>query len=152
MQEEHVNMKDVRNQLGVKSVRIKIEKRVLERIGHIFRMEDDRQVKIATLGWLEELEGHEKRPGKKRKTVLYWKRLLKEAGIDWTKISMLTRDRKAWKITVRSRAEHLQEWERKAGHRVDQVLLVAPPHYRLLFLHRLLEAITSPHKHQEAIT
>ena len=34
----------------------------------------------------------------------------------------------------------------------DQVLLVAPPHYRLLFLHRLLEAITSPHKHQEAIT
>ena len=121
MQEEHVNMQDVRNQLGVKSVRIKIEKRVLERIGHIFRMEDDRQVKIATLGWLEELEGHEKRPGKKRKTVLYWKRLLKEAGIDWTKISMLTRDRKAWKITVRSRAEHLQEWERKAGHRVNEV-------------------------------
>ena len=52
-------------------------------------------MKIATLGWLEELEEHEKRPGKKRKTVLYWKRLLKEAGIDWTKIGMLTKDRKA---------------------------------------------------------
>ncbi len=34
---------------------------------------------------------------------------------------MLTRDRKAWKSTVRSRAEHLQEWEGKAGHRVNEV-------------------------------
>ena len=37
------------------------------------RMDDDRQVKAVTLGWLEDLENHEKRPGKNRKTMLYWK-------------------------------------------------------------------------------
>ena len=30
------------------------------------------------------MEGVSKAPGKKRKTVLYWKRILSEAGIDWT--------------------------------------------------------------------
>jgi hypothetical protein len=34
MQEEHKNMQDVRNELNVKSVRWKVEKRVLERLGH----------------------------------------------------------------------------------------------------------------------
>jgi hypothetical protein len=29
---------------------------------------------------MEDLEGVQKRKGKKRKTVLYWKRLVKEAG------------------------------------------------------------------------
>ena len=38
MQEDGYNMQDVRNKLNVKSVRWKIEKRVLERIGHVFRM------------------------------------------------------------------------------------------------------------------
>ncbi len=34
MQEENKNMQDLRNELGVKSIRYKIEKRCLERIGH----------------------------------------------------------------------------------------------------------------------
>ena len=38
MQEDGYNMQDIRNELNVKSVRWKIEKRVLERIGHVFRM------------------------------------------------------------------------------------------------------------------
>ena len=107
MQEKHVNMQDVRNQLGVKSVKWKVEKRVLERVGHVFRLGDDRMVKAATLGWVRDLEGVKKVPGKKRKTVLYWKKLLKEAGMDWTKVGELTKDRKVWKALVKERMKHL---------------------------------------------
>ena len=46
MEAEGKNMQDVRNILGVKSLRWKIEKRTLERIGHILRMSDERPVKI----------------------------------------------------------------------------------------------------------
>ena len=121
MQEEGKNMQDVRNELKVTSVRIKIEKRTLERIGHVMRMDDDRQVKAVTLGWLEDLENHEKRPGKKRKTMLYWKKLVKEAGLDYTRIDSLTKDRKIWKSTVKERVSHLKEWERRGGHKVNEV-------------------------------
>ena len=121
MQELHTNMQDVRNSLKVKSVRWKVEKRVLERIGHILRMDDTRQVKAVTLGWLVDLEGKEKQPGKKRKTILYWKKLLKEAGIDWTRIEALTKVRKEWKQVVRDRMKYLEEWERRGGNKVDEV-------------------------------
>ena len=107
MQEQHLNMQDIRNILGVKSIRVKIEKRVLERIGHVFRLNDNSLVKNVTLGWLTDLEEHPKKQGKKRKTVLYWKKLLKEAGIDYTKINSLTKDRKGWKMAVRERANHI---------------------------------------------
>ena len=53
MQAEHKNMADVRRELGVKSIRWKVEKRVYERIGHVMRMEDGRVVKAAVLGWIE---------------------------------------------------------------------------------------------------
>ena len=69
MQTEHKNMYDVRRELDIKSIRYKIEKRVLERIGHVMRMDDSRMVKAAVLGWLEDLEPLPKLPGKKRKTV-----------------------------------------------------------------------------------
>ena len=52
MEEERVNMVDVRRTLGVKSLRMKIEKRVLERIGHVMQMDDGRTVKAAVLGWV----------------------------------------------------------------------------------------------------
>ena len=106
-------MQNIRNELGVKTVRLKVEKRVLERIGHVMRMDDDRTVKAVTLGWLEDLENHEKRPGKKVKTVIYWKKIVKEAGMDWTDIARLTEDRKLWKASVRERIEHLEKWERR---------------------------------------
>ena len=116
MQERHVNMQDVRNTLGIKSIRSKIEKRVLQRIGHVFRLEDSSLVKNVTLGWLKDLESVPKNPGKKRKTVLYWRRLLREAGIDYTKIHSLTRDRKAWRMLVNERVRYIQEWEKRAAH------------------------------------
>ena len=118
LQEEGKNMQDVRNDLGVKTLRWKIEKRVLQRIGHIMRMKDDRTVKAVVLGWMEDLESTEKVPGKKRKTILYWKKLLREAGLDWTKIDMLTKDRKSWKAMVNERMRHLEKWERRRGKKV----------------------------------
>ena len=113
-------MYDVRRELGVMSIRYKIEKRVLERIGHVMRMDDDRTVKAAVLGWVEDLESLPKLPGKKRKTILYWKQLLREAQIDATNIGQLTRDRKEWKALVRARMRHIKEWEINSCHRVER--------------------------------
>ena len=79
---------------------------MLERIGHVLRMEDIRQVKALCLSWLKDLEGHDKLWGKKRKTILYWKLLLKEAGTDWTRIDVLTKDRKVCKEIVRERMKY----------------------------------------------
>ena len=64
----------------------KIEKRVLERVGHVMRMKDESLTKVAVLGWYIKLEVVSKVPGKKRKTVLYRNRILSEAGIDWTDV------------------------------------------------------------------
>ena len=110
-------MQDVRNELGVKSVRYKIEKRCLERIGHVMRMDDERKVKAVTLGWMEDLESAPKMKGKKRKTVLYWKKLLREGGIDYTTIGKETLNRKEWKRRVMTRMKHLEKWERRGGKR-----------------------------------
>ena len=57
MAERHENMTDVRQRLGIKSVEWKIERRVLERIGHVLRMENDRLAKAVVLGRWEGLEG-----------------------------------------------------------------------------------------------
>ena len=118
MQEEKKNMADVRKELGVTSMRWRVEKRILERIGHIMRMEDGRTVKAVVLGWVEQLErvvGPPKRS--RRKTVLYWKKLLREAGLDWTRIGQLTSDRRVWKGRVRERMDHLRKWEWSQGHK-----------------------------------
>ena len=116
MQREKKNMADVRSELNVKSLRWKIEKRCLERIGHIMRMDDDRLTKAITLGWLEELENWERKPGRCRKTVTYWRKLVREAGIDYTRIDELTADRKEWKRLVNERMKHLTEFEKSKGH------------------------------------
>ena len=53
--------------------------------------------------------------GRKRKTVLYWRRVLREAGIDWTEVERLTSDRKGWKEKVAERMEHLEGDRRQCG-------------------------------------
>ena len=115
MQEMGVNMQDIRTELGIGSIRVKIEKRCLERLGHLMRMDDNRLVKCVTLGWLEDLENEPKVPGKKRKTVLFYKKLVREAGLDYTKIGAMTRDRKEWKKCVKKRIKHLYDWDKKKG-------------------------------------
>ena len=117
MEEEGKKMEDVRAELGVKSIRWKVEKRSLERLGHVMRMDDGRMTKATTLGWMEELEKYEKASGKSRKTVLYWKKLVREAGLDCTDIGNLTKDRKKWKSLVQERMKHLDEWERSKGNK-----------------------------------
>ena len=121
MQEEGKNMQDIRNELKIKTLRYKIEKRVLQRIGHVMRMDDSRMTKAVILGWLEDLEAVEKVPGKKRKTVLYWKRIIKEAGMDWTKIGQITKDRKIWRKAVKTRMKYLEKWERRKGKKIPEM-------------------------------
>ena len=94
-------MADVWEELGVMSVRWKVEKRVLERIGHVMQMGDERLVKAVVIGWVEQLERFAKTRGSKQKTVLYWKKLLREAGLDYTKVGQMTRDQKKWKKKVK---------------------------------------------------
>ena len=119
MKEEGVNMVDVRKMLGVGSLRWKIEKRVYERIGHVLRMEDGRIVKSMVFGWLRNLEERGKRKGQKRKTVLYWRKLIREAGWDVTRIGKLVEDRRKWKEMIRERMKMLAEYEDSKGHKWD---------------------------------
>ena len=92
------------------------KKRVLERIGHVMRMENGRVTKAVVLGWYE---GRSKMAEEKRKTILYWKKILKEAGIDETNIERLTADRNKWKSLVAERMSQLDKWERQRGHRYE---------------------------------
>ena len=49
------------------------------------------------------MEKFDKPRGRSGKTVLYWKKLLREAGLDPTDVASLTRDRKVWKSKVKGR-------------------------------------------------
>ena len=79
-------------------------------------MGNDRITKAVVLGWWEELEGREKKVEKKRKTVLYWKRLLRDAAIDWTDIERIVGDRDGYRELVRERVGHIEKWDRQKGH------------------------------------
>ena len=75
-------MVDVRERRGVESVAWKTKKRVLERIGHVLRMGNERLPKaIMVIGWYEGLEGRSKMIDKRKKTVLYWKRIARKGRI-----------------------------------------------------------------------
>ena len=56
---------------------------------------------------MESLESAKKVLGKKRKTILYYKKLVKEAGMDYTRVGQMTRQRKEWKKRVNIRMKHL---------------------------------------------
>ena len=74
-------------------------------------MSNKRTTKATILGWLASLEELPKLPGHKRKTIFYWRKLLKEAGINWAEAPKLATDRKKWKAIVVSRVEHIHKWE-----------------------------------------
>merc|ERR1712074_356443 len=79
-------------------------------------MDDGRMTKALVLGWMEDLEKWEKK-GRVRKTVNYWKKLVREAGWDYTQIGKLTADRKQWKRMVGERMKHLDEYEKSKGNK-----------------------------------
>ena len=64
---------------------------------------------------MEELERWEKPKGRRRKTVCYWKKLMREAGLDPTNAAALTADRKKWRRLVGERMRHLDKYERSLG-------------------------------------
>ena len=69
MQKEHVDAYEIRGQLGIASMRTKIETRTLSRIGHILHMPNERPTKRIILGtWENEPEV---RGGLKRGTLWY---------------------------------------------------------------------------------
>ena len=115
--EEGKNLADVRAELGVDSFQWKVERRCLERIGHVFRMDDGRMTKQVVLGWMSELEKWERKPGTTRKTVTYWRKMLREAGMDISATGELTADRKIWRIKIMERMKHLQEYKKSKGHK-----------------------------------
>ena len=100
----------------MKSLRWKIEKRALQRIGQVLRMENDRLTKAGVFGSLTDLEQHPDRRGKSRETTFYWKKLISEAGWDWKNIDDKAKDRPLWKKLVKERMNHLETWERKKGY------------------------------------
>ena len=86
---------------------------MLETAGNVMRMMDESLTKVAVLGWYKKFEGVSKAPGKKRKTVLFWKRILSEAGIHWTDVGRLASDRSGWNKLVKERMDHLDMYERQ---------------------------------------
>ena len=111
MQKEHVNAYEIRGQLGIASMLTKIATRTLSRIGHILCMPNERPTKRIILGtWDHEPDV---RGGLKRGTLWYWRKLLGEAGIDWTNTENLSRNRKRWISLVKKRGRFLIDWAEK---------------------------------------
>ena len=48
---EEVNMFGIRKGLEIESLRVKILRRSLQRMGHVLRMRNDRLTKMVCLGW-----------------------------------------------------------------------------------------------------
>ena len=113
MQEYGINMADIRNQLQVSSVRTKVDVAHLIRLGHILRLPDESLVKQALLGWLTTLEDKVKAKKKTLMIIPYWRRLIKEAGMEANMIEELTSNRLDWKERVKKRQLHMQEYERQ---------------------------------------
>ena len=82
MERNNMNMQNVRNELDVMTIRSKIEKSHLIRIGHIARMSDERLVKLTRMGWVRRMETGRKPRKRKMTTFTYWHKLLKEANIE----------------------------------------------------------------------
>ena len=116
MESNHMNMQDVRNELDVMTIRNKIEKSHLVRIGHIARMSDERLVKQATMGWIRRMEMGRKPRKRKMTTLAYWHRLLKEANIEVHEVERIAMDRVKWKNVVESRMRHIEQFEKQQGH------------------------------------
>ena len=107
MQECGINMDDIRSQLQVSSARTKAELAHLTRMGLILRLPDKSLVKKALLGWLATLESKTKSKRKTLMVIPYWRRLIKEAGMEGNMIEELTSNHLDWKANVKKRRLHV---------------------------------------------
>ena len=120
MQKQGINMADIGKVLKASTIRNKIEKAHLMRMGHILRMSDDRLVKQAVLGWNQDLEDLRKSRKKKQKTMGYWRRLLKEAGVEVESVEKLVMNRKEWKAMIQNSMNFLQNFDEQKGKKYEK--------------------------------
>ena len=114
---EHVGVRT----LGIRSMQAKIEERVLRRIGHVLRMDNNRPTKQITLGWYAPLitPTPERKP--RHGTIEYWRKVLREAGLDADSIEYLVSDKGKWRQIIHERKVHIEEWEKsQAEHHGNQ--------------------------------
>ena len=95
---------------------------MLQRIGRVLRMGDSRMTKVIIRGWYEELEKLPKSAERKKKTLHYWRKLLRENGIDWKDAGELAQDRQEWRSNVNKRMKHLRKFEEGQGHKTVQTV------------------------------
>ena len=110
MEQEGVNAYDVRSKLGVVSLETRIEIRTLRRIGHITRMDSERQTKRVILGWPENECQERKKKGKTQTTIEFWRKVIRMAGVEDDQIEFETENRDAWRQLTRNREEHLKRY------------------------------------------
>ena len=110
MEEKHVNMWDVRRQLG------EIEIAYIRRIGHVLRLPNDRLVKRMVLGWNAELKDLTKARRKQQTTLSYWCKLLTDAAIPHENLQKIVTDRKRWNSEVNNRRKWLKMYECQQKH------------------------------------
>ena len=82
IEEKRKNRWDIRKALRIRSILSKVERRSLERFGHVIRMPEDRTTKQVTSGWLQKLESTEKPRKRYQGTPRYWMKLAIESGWD----------------------------------------------------------------------
>ena len=82
---------------------------------HILRLPDGSLVNQALLGWLTTLEDKVESKKKTLMITAYWRRLLKEAGIEVNMIQQLTSNCLNWKAKVKRRQLRMEEYERQQG-------------------------------------
>ena len=123
MEKKRKNMWNVRKEMRVKTMRMKVEKRSLERMGHVLRLPEDRRTRQVTFGWLSTLETEKKEKKRYRCTPRYWLKLAKEAGWDATRVEDEAKDRKKWRAMIRDRIHHIERWEETQENGWDGELL-----------------------------
>ena len=121
MEEKRVNMWGVRIKLGIRSMQAKIEERVLRRIGHVLRMDNNRPTKQMTLGWYAPPVTPTPERKLRHGTIEHWRKVLREAGFDVDSIEYLVPDKGKLRQIIHERKVHIEEWEKsQAEHHENQ--------------------------------
>ena len=121
MEEKRVNMWGVSRKLGIRSMQAKIEERVLRRIGHILRMDNNRPMKQITIRWYAPPVTPTPESKPRHSTIAYWRKVLREAGLDADSIEYLVSDKGKWRQIIHERKLHIEEWEKsQAEHHGNQ--------------------------------
>ena len=97
--------------LGIRLMQVKIEERVLRRIGHVLQIDHNRLTKQITLGW----HAPTVKPTPERKprhgTIEYWRKVLRQAGLDADAIKGLVCDKGKWRKIIHNRKVGIEAWE-----------------------------------------